>query len=370
MADEQEGSNPEPDDADLIADLDGPDAFDGVLPEEPRTGAPPPAARPREREAAPAGDLPEDLKRDLVAEGLPVRAGEPENLARTRLVNHLKGKNASFLRESKETKRELAAIRQRTEEIFREQWRAAHGQPTEADLQRQREAAIPDIDLDPDGYAAWGIQQLLIEREQNQISQREYEQRKAELEQTQAAYNELDRQVGETIAYATGAQVDGTYGPPADQEAFDAYFYVITKSYDTFAAMYPTADHQTLEAMLAAQQQLDMRTLVAQGRDPIETMKAWARGQSGGRYREEVAAVRARHEAKKAGGRQQPAPRPAKNQNRRSAVSPSPSARSGAPTREVNPADMSEDEYVAAALAEKFDPSEFTVKNYGRRYGS
>lgn len=368
MAENEEGSNPEPSDADLIGDLDGPDAFEGVLPEPPTGSAPAPAARPREREAAPAGDLPEDLKRDLVAEGLPVRRGEPENLARTRLVNHLKGKNASFLRESKETKRELAAIRQRTEDIFREQWRAANGQPTEADLQRQREAAIPDADLDPAGYSAWAMRQLLEEREQEKISQREYEQRVAELEETQTAYNELDRQATEAIAYATGARPDGSYGPPADEEAYDAYFYTITRGYDTFAAMYPTADHATLEAMLAAQQQLDMRTLVAQGRDPVETMKAYARAQSGGKFRDEVAAVRRAHAARQNGGRQQPAPRPAKNQNRRSAVSPSPSARSGSPTREVNPADMSEDEYVAAALAEKFDPGEFTVKNYGRRY--
>lgn len=367
MAENEEGGNPEPDDADLIADLDGPEAFEGVLPEKP-AGAPPP---PREREArapaaAPFADLPEDLKRELAAEGLPVRPGEPENVARTRLTHHLRGKNTTFLREAKETKEALRVLRQQTEEILRQQWRQANGQQSEEEL---RQAAIPDPDLDPAGYTAWAMKQLIEEREQQRISQAEFEQRRAQLQEHEAAVLELDGQATEAIAYATGARTDGSYGEPADPEAYDAYFWNITRGYDTFAAMYPSADHATLEAMLAAQQQLDMRLLVSQGRDPVETMKAYARAQSGGRFREEVAAVKAAHAARKA-GTPPPAARPVKNQNRRSAVSPSPSARSGAPTREVNPANMSEDEFVEAALADRFNTDEFTVKNYGRRYGA
>jgi hypothetical protein len=379
VAENEEGSNPEPDDADLIADLDGPEAFEGVVPEKP-AGAPP----PREREAKPApagtkpasgepvapapGELPDDLKRDLAAEGLPIRAGEPESTARARLTHHLRGKNASMLREAKEARQELKALRAQTEEILRQQWRQANGQQTEEDLRR---AAIPDADLDPAGYTAWAMKQLLEEREKERISQAEFEQRKAELEEHQAAVNELDRQAVDAIAYATGARPDGSYGEPADPEAYDAYFWNVTRGYETFAALYPTASHEQIEAMLAAQQQLDMRTLVSQGRDPIEVLKAYARAQSGGRYREEVAAVRAAVAAKKNGG-QPPAPKPApaKNPARRSAVSPSPSARSGAPTREINPATMEEDEFVEAALAGRFDREANTVKNYGRRYGA
>lgn len=382
MAEEQEGSNPEPDDADLIADLDGPEAFDGVLPEKP-AGAPPPPLPPRAREPKPAtpppatatpfAELPEDLKRDLAAEGLPIRPGEPEGTARARLTHHLRGKNAAFLKEAKETRAEarqmraeVQALRERAEEVFRQQWRQANGQPTEEDLRR---AAIPDPDLDPAGYSAWAMKQLMEEREQQRISQAEFEQRKAELEEREAAFLELDQQAVDAIAYATGAKPDGTYGEPADPEAYDAYFWNITRGYDTFAAMYPQANHEQLEAMLAAQQQIDMRMLVSQGRDPIETMKAYARAQSGGRFREEVAAVRARHTQKNGG--QPPAPqKPVKNPARRSAVSPSPSARSGAPTQRIDPASMSEDEFVEAALAERFNVDEFTVKNYGRRYGA
>lgn len=374
MAEEPEVSSPEPDDADLIADLDGPDAFEGVL--EKPAGAPPPVRETKPATAGtkpPAGEttqpfaeLPEDLKRDLAAEGLPIRPGEPEGTARARLTHHLRGKNASMLREAKEARQELRALRAQTEEILRQQWRQANGQPTEEDLRR---AAIPDPDLDPAGYSAWAMKQLMEEREQQRISQAEFEQRKAELEEREAAFLELDQQAVDAIAYATGAKPDGTYGEPADPEAYDAYFWNITRGYDTFAAMYPQANHEQIEAMLAAQQQIDMRMLVSKGRDPIETMKAYARAQSGGRFREEVAAVRARHTQKNGG--QPPAPqKPAKNPARRSAVSPSPSARSGAPTQRIDPASMSEDDFVAAQLANKFDGDEFTVKNYGRRYGA
>jgi len=313
-----------------------------------------PGAPPKPAGAAPAGDLSPEITTRLQQAGLKPVAGETREAALVRLVDHLHGKSSQIGRERAEMKRELRDLNERLEPILRREY-----QERMAEMTRQQAAQIPDRETDPVAYSIWlQEQQALREQERDAAAAQA-----AELEQA----NAMETAGFVELAVALG-QREGT---PADPEAVAAYNAFAVAGYNAIAAKYPEASPEEIQEFLVLSQQDWVRGIKARGGNVVAQLVA--------DYRQAQTLYGAGAPTAPPNGAQKPAagaPRPGTaaasvaaeqaRQRARSAVTRPAAARTSAAQPEIDPATMSEDDYVKARLHGLLKP-DASQKRFGNR---
>lgn len=314
-----------------------------------------PGGPPKPVGAAPAaGELPPEIITRLRQEKLEPVPGETREAALLRLSDHLRGKATSYGREMSKLEREMRAMRESLDPILRREY-----QERMAEYTRQQAARIPDRETDPVAYGIWlQEQQLLREQERDAAAAQAQELEQANALET-AGFVEL--------AVALG-QREGT---PADPETVAAYNAMAVAGYNAISAKYPDATPEEVHEFLVLSQQDWVRGIKARGGNVVEQLKS--------DYREAQRLYGAPPPARPANGTKPGgtvAPRPGtaaarvqaeqQRQQARSAVTRPAAARTSAAQPEIDPATMSEDEYVSARLHGLLK-SDASRKRFGNR---
>lgn len=317
------------------------EGFDGLpLTDERVNGTP---ERP-EAPAAPQQDATPESQQDPDVVKL-MRPGESYDAAQNRLWREQRGRAARESHEARQVREELQQLRQGLEPMLRQFYREQVAVETQ-----QRAALIPDREAQPAEYAAWVAEQVWLQNQQK--DQREAAER-AEAERLQQQLNVDGAWAGEL------QNILGQEGEP--REAFNA---LVRMGVEAARMDFPDASDEQILELVEGANVLTMRQWLAQGLTVEQGLR-----QRYGLIRQFMGGEPAQQPVARPRGSQtaQRLERDGARARATQALSgPSTQGRAGGmPGQGVDWSKVSEDDFVNAAIAGKFDPREFSAKKFG-----